>query len=249
MNGSRPRRATASIAVLSAACLVALVSACNDATLPWQLDHDRIVAVRASPPHIAAAERSSLDLLITSETDGPSVIAPLTAAVVPLETTTDGEPVATLPVSTVPEAGGWTVIAPDQATIDEFRAAMGWPPDMPVPVRIAVTVEIAGAPLSAIKTVYIGSDRDNPILGEVTIDGQSARDGLTVATAADIALRIDIDDTHEVDWLTSFGDLSDTSDEVATLRSDEPAAGHVAVVMRDQAGGVVWGLWNIEATD
>src|SRR4029079_15048087 len=31
---------------------------------PWQLDHDRIIAVRATPPGIAAGDKSTLDALI-----------------------------------------------------------------------------------------------------------------------------------------------------------------------------------------
>lgn len=239
--------------LLIAACATVLCGACNDATLPWQLDHERIIAVRASPPHIPADGRSSLDMLITSEADGPAVVAPLTAAVVPpdsgMGSSMGGGPAMALPISTIPEAGGWTVIAPDAAIIDAARNAMGWPPGMPLPVRIAVTVEIGGVVLAAIKTVHIGGEHSNPTLGEVTIDGQIARDGLTVPTAADVALRIDADDSYEVDWLTSFGDLSDTADVVATLRAEEPAAGQVAVVVRDGAGGVVWGLWDVAAAE
>lgn len=239
----------ASVLAIVVICAAAMSAACNDATLPWQLDHDRIIAVRASPPHLPADGRSSLDLLITSEADGPAVVSPQTAAIVPPDIGMDGPPGLELPVLAIPENGGWTVVAPDAATIDAARTALGWPPDMPLPVRIAVTIEIAGQQLAAIKTIYLGGERDNPELGAVTIGDEPARDGLTVPTAADVSLRVDADETSDIDWLTSFGDLSDTADAIATLRAEEPAEGQVAVVVRDESGGVVWGLWQITAAE
>lgn len=229
---------------ISTICIAALaLGACNDATLPWQLDHDRIIAVRASPPHIAADGRSSLDMLITTELDGPSVVVPQTAAVVPEQF----EMGAALPVMAIPEDGGWTVVAPDADTLAAVREARGWPADMPLPVRIAVTVEIADKQLAAIKTVYLGSDRDNPTLGSVTLDGQPARDGLIVSVGADVPMTVTAQESDEIDWLTSFGELRDPADTLATLRTDEPVSGQVAVVIRDSEGGVVWGSWSISA--
>lgn len=228
---------------VAAAALGALGSACTDQTLPWQLDHDRIVAVRATPPHIAADGRAVLDVLVTSEAGEPSVVAPLTAAVVPPE---PGMPVQ-IPVTAVPEYESWYVIAPDADTLSGIRAALGWPPDMPVPVRIAVTVEVAGQPLAAIKTVYLGSERANPRLGAVTIGAEPARDGAVLPTARDVSLEVMANDDQEVDWLTSFGELSDSTDTLATLYAEEPAEGHIAVVVRDGLGGVVWGQWQVQA--
>jgi len=48
---------------VKAAWLVVVVACGGDVDPPWQLDHDRIVAVRATPPHIAAGETATLDVL------------------------------------------------------------------------------------------------------------------------------------------------------------------------------------------
>ncbi|HSR95739.1 MAG TPA: hypothetical protein VLM79_01660, partial [Kofleriaceae bacterium] len=45
--------------------LVVAVAACtDDLDPPWQLDHDRIIAVRATPPQIAAGDRAVVDALV-----------------------------------------------------------------------------------------------------------------------------------------------------------------------------------------
>ena len=232
------------------ACVAALCAGCFDATLSWQLDHDRIVAVRATPPHIPADGRSSLDLLITSEADGPAVVTPLLAAVVPATAGgMPGDPGLEASVRVIPEGGGWTVVAPDAATIDAARSTLGLPLDMAVPIRVAVTIDIAGQQLAAIKTVYLGDERDNPTLGVVTIGDEPAADDLAVPVAADVPLSVVVDETFEIDWLASFGDLSDNEDAVATWRAEEPADGQLAVVLRDDEGGVAWGVWTIQATN
>lgn len=226
---------------LVASLLLCTGAACTEQTLPWQLDHDRIIAVRATPPHIPADGRSALDILVTSESGVPTVVTPDVVEVLP-----EGPQI---PVELIAEDGGWTVLAPDTSVLEAARAALGWPPDMPVPVRVVVTTVIADQPLAAIKTIYLGSEYDNPELGDVTIAGEPARDGITVPIAEDVALQVTASEEDDIDWMTSFGDLSDTDDTLATLRTEEPADGHVALVLRDNIGGVVWGIWQLQASE
>jgi hypothetical protein len=74
---------------------------------------------------------------------------------------------------------------------------------------------------------------------------------MTVPADTDVALTATAGETDEVAWLTSIGDLSDADDAVATLRHDSDAdppqltSGHLAVVKRDERGGVAWGFWTI----
>lgn len=234
------KRAARAAMIMAAIAAAMLATACTDATPPWQLEHDRIVAVRATPPHIPAGGRAVLDVLITAEDGGPAVILPQTAVLA------DQEPVPGVTVE--PEGDGWSLVAPGEDALDQARAELELAAGAPVPVRVMVTVEIAGLSLAAIKTVYLGSEHDNPALGAVTIGGEPAQDGLVVPTAADVDLRVTAADTDAVDWLTSVGDLTDPSDTIATLRADEPADGHVAVVIRDDLGGVTWGWWTLRAS-
>lgn len=231
--------------VMAAVAAAALVTACTDITPPWELAHDRIVAVRATPPHIPAGGRASLDVLVTTDGGGPAEIVPQAVVLVEQGTGVSG---VTVEPDGDGEAQGWSVVAPDEEALDEARAALALAPDAPVPVRVSVTVELAGQTLDAVKIVYLGSERDNPSLGMVTIGGEPAQDGMVVPTAADVDLQVAAADTDVIDWLTSVGDLTDPSDTIATLRADEPADGHVAVVVRDGEGGVTWGWWTLRAS-
>ena len=44
--------------------LLALVACNSDIDEPWQLAHDRIIAVRATPPRIAPGGQSAIDVLL-----------------------------------------------------------------------------------------------------------------------------------------------------------------------------------------
>jgi hypothetical protein len=76
-------------------------------------------------------------------------------------------------------------------------------------------------------------------------------DGMTVPPDTYVALVATAAETDDVAWLTSVGELGDPDDPVATLHHDTtadpppPTTGHLAVVKRDDQGGVVWGWWAI----
>src|SRR5690348_9926101 len=86
----------------------------DDQTQRWELVHDRVIAVRATPPRLLAGEAAIIDLLITSQTAGPDEVAPAMLTVAP-------DTIAAL-------AGvvhGDQVIAPDDETLDQARVALG----------------------------------------------------------------------------------------------------------------------------
>jgi hypothetical protein len=218
------------------------VVACTETIPPWQLDHDRILAVRSEPPHVAADGRAGLDVLVSVEGDGPSVVRP--EAVV----SADSPPQSDL-ISISLADGEWVIDAPDEEALAAARRALSLAADAPVPVRVAVSVTVGGQSLGALKTIYLGDVQDNPSLGAVTVDGQPIADGVVVGTREKVTLELDgtSPETDDIDWFTSIGALEDIDDPIATLRTEEPAEGDIAVVLRNDSGGVAWGFWTLSA--
>jgi hypothetical protein len=229
--------------------VVATLAACEDTTPVWELDNDRIIAVRATPPHVPAGARASLDALVTRAGIGPTEAVPMLAAAVPMRP--DLPVPAALAAAVVTEAGAWSVVAPDEPTLAALRTELGLMPGAPVPVLVGLTFEFAAGPLAATKTVILGDLVDNPTLGEVTVAGVAAADGMMIPADTNVVLHATAADTDEVDWLTSVGDLGDADDADATLLHDtaadppRPTSGHLAVVKRDATIGVTWGYWTI----
>jgi len=246
----RPGPAGRGIAIAVALALAAAALAgCDDTTPAWELDNDRIIAVRATPPHIPGGGVSTIDALVTAMGAGPSVATPMQAAAIP------NRPDLPLPdaltAAVVLDNGAWTVVAPDDATLAALRVELGLMPGEPIGLRVGITVGFADGPLAATKIVTLGDTGDNPDLGDVTVDGMPPVDGMMVATDTDIPLHVAALDTDVVRWLTSVGDLSDDDDADATLNHDsaadppQPTSGHLAVVKRDATGGVTWAFWTI----
>ena len=214
---------------------------CVDPTPPWQLDHDRIIAVRATPPTATAGGRIDLDVLVTTEGgDGPQLIDPLAAQAVP----------GGFEAAVVHDDQGWAVIAPDAETIAAAREAMGLMPGAPVPFQVGLGMQVGASELAAIKTVFFNDEeRPNPELGPVTIGGQDAVDDMTVPLNEEIEMVIEVTDeaVEKVDWLASVGELRDADDPVGHLQATEAVDGYIAVVRRDGFGGVAWGYWAVSA--
>jgi hypothetical protein len=226
------KRALVGLAVLAAGC---------DADLdpPWQLDHDRVVAVRATPPAIAAGQRSDLDGLIARKGAITTVQPPDTAIVVAPQS---------LASAVALDAGRWIVTAPDDAKLAAARTELGLPAGAPVPLVIGVG--FAGNTLAATKIVRLGATADNPTPSTMMIDGTpaDAATEIVVAGEVDIPLSIPAGDTDDVNWLTSVGTMHDFDLPEAYLHVEPDAellAGEIAVVLRDAGGGVAWRVWPI----
>lgn len=99
---------TALIAVTAVAA--AWLAGCDDTVPPEELDNDRIIAVRATPPHIPAGGESTLDAFVTMMGSGPAVVTPLIAQLPPETPETPAAP-AGLRDAVVNDGGTWKVVA------------------------------------------------------------------------------------------------------------------------------------------
>jgi hypothetical protein len=231
---------------LGAAAAIATGACTLDVDPPWQLDHDRIVAVRATPPGITAGQNARLDALLAVKGGKTSVASPELAVVVSPTSLAD----------TVGFDGGWVVTAPGDDRLAAARAELGLAADAPVPLQVGVSY--AGRTLVATKTVELGVAADNPALFTMNmrIDGQPV-DGpaagsseVVVQPLAKVPLSIDADDAiYDVAWLTSCGTMHDFDLPNAYLKVEaaDPQSGELAVVLRDGKGGVAWNVWPIRA--
>ena len=228
------------LAVLLAGCV-------DDVDQEWELDHDRIVAVRSTPPRIVPGERAILDVLIARKGDSPTVVAPAAAQIVSPESlasyvTLDGE--------------GWGVIAPTEATLEATRAELGLEAGAPVPLVVGVGLTEAsfpagGGPFAATKTVWLGDSAQNPVLDVASVDGTTPGDDseFVVGKEVDVRLSVPFAPPDKVRWLTSCGTMHDFDLPEAYLRvePEDSTEGDLAVVVRTANGGVAWRIWSIRA--
>jgi hypothetical protein len=73
---------------------------------------------------------------------------------------------------------------------------------------------------------------------------------LVVPKEDKVPLFVEADDTRDiVNWLTSCGEMHDFDLHEAYLKvlPDQPQEGQLAVVKRDDKGGVAWKVWPIRA--
>jgi hypothetical protein len=216
-----------------------LLGACaGDIDPPWQLDHDRVIAVRATPPRIVAGGSATLDALIGVKGDKTRVAPPEVAAVVSPQSLAD---------TLVPENGGWVLHAPGEDRLVAARTELKLDAGAPVPVTIGVAYN--NQTLLATKTIVIGETWDNPSLASVMINDMPA--GSSQITVAPL-VRVSVDASDEdfdVAWLTSCGTMHDFDLPKAYLKveKDDPTTGELAVTLRDAKGGVAWSVWPIQA--
>ena len=226
--------------LLAVAALI--VAGCGgDLDPPWQLDHDRIVAVRATPPAIVPGQRSQIDGLLAVKGSTSIEKVPETVRVI-------SPPSLTGAVAF--DAGAWVVTAPDEAALAAVRAELGLAAGAPVPLRLGVAY--ADQTLVGLKAVTLGATGANPELAVPSIDGVAAPtpgEPIVVGVVIDVPLSIDAADTDDVNWLTSCGTMHDHDLPHATLRVEpgDPTEGELAVVVRDDHGGVAWQVWPIRA--
>src|SRR5262249_42727618 len=126
----------------------------------WQLDHDRIVAVRATPSHLPPGASAKLDALVAHRESTTDVEIPVVIS-------------ATGPFESIVQPDG-TILAPSDAVLAQARQTLRLAPTAPVPVE--VTAQFGG--LVALKTVWLGDSMDDPELPAVIIDGATPPDTL-----------------------------------------------------------------------
>lgn len=223
-----------------AIAVLATAACAGDLDPPWQLDHDRIVAVRVTPPGIAPGQTAAIDALLAHKDLPTSVAAPELATVV--------SPASLSDVLSI-RAGSWVVTAPSEDRLVAARSELGLEPGAPVPLQIGVSY--ANRTLFATKTISLGRPADNPQLAGITIDGKDPGDAeIAVGKLVKVPLAVPADDAQvDVAWLTSCGTMHDFDLPQAYLlvEADDREAGELAVVLRDSHGGVDWRMWPIRA--
>jgi hypothetical protein len=223
------RRATLAVAL----ALSAVTGACtDDIDPPWELDHERIIAVRATPPGLTAGQTARLDALIGKKGAKTLVAVPEQAIVTSPASLAD-----TLSF----DGTDWVVTAPSADRIAAARSELQLAADAPVP--LVVGVSYAGQTLVATKTVELGRAGDNPALVNVRIDDAPAGTAEVVFDAANkLRLSVDADDVDfDVNWLTSCGTMHDFDLPSAYIKVevDDKTSGELALVVRDaHVGGV-----------
>ncbi|MBA2538097.1 MAG: hypothetical protein H0V17_00555 [Deltaproteobacteria bacterium] len=220
--------------------LAALVGCGGDLDQPWDLDHDRIVAIRANPPAILSGETSEIDGLVAAK------------GALTMERSPDQVIVAkpeSLASALTFDNGKWIVTAPDEAALDAARTELGLEAGASVPLQLGVAY---GETLFGLKSVALGNTAPNPVLGVMRIDGSEAPAPTTeivVGKLVDVPLLVEANEDDDVNWLTSCGTMHDFDLPSAYLRVEveDLTEGELAVVLRDPTGGVTWQVWPIRA--
>lgn len=219
-----------------------LVGCAGDLVLPYELDHDRLVAVRSSPPRILAGERAEIDALLATPTASPVEAPPELATVIAP---------ASLASTLTFEGGRWFVTAPDEAQLAAARAELMLAADAPVPLQVGVSY--AGQTLLGTKTVWLGATAQNPSLASATIDGVALAAGTEIVVTREVDVTLSVDapvETNTTNWLTSVGETRDFDLPLAYLEvplavDEERVAGDLALVVRAKDGGVAWRVWPL----
>jgi hypothetical protein len=209
---------------------LALLAACvPDGPPEWQLDHDRIVAVRAEPPAIPPGGIGRLDVLVAHE-GGPTTVE------TPETMSASDSPLFTAIHFNIDH---YQIDGPDEAQLADARAQLGLPDGAPVPLDVDLRVS---GPLYGTKRVWLGIAADNPALPPVTIGGPITGPSVTLAAHHEAPLLIEASTAH---WFTSCGELRDEREASARLATSGACDGELVVVVRDGAGGVAWGVWQL----
>jgi hypothetical protein len=220
--------------------VLALGGCGQDVDPAWQLDHDRVIAVRSTPSRIVAGETAELDVLLGHKGAPPSEADPDTATVV--------SPSGLDAALTRPTAH-WAVTAPPDDQLAPARAELGLADGDPVPLRVRMVFADTGQ--VAYKVVWLGQHADNPVVDPISIDGMDglATTDLSVAAGVKIPLAVELDSHYDINWLTSCGTMHDFDLATAYLRvePEDPHEGLLGLVVRDDLGGVVWRFWTIAA--
>ena len=219
--------------------LAVSLCACVEGIDPqWQLDHDRLVAVRADKPHIAPGESTTFDALVAHKgapTDVEQALAVLVYS----------------PKDLSDLAFAATITAPDAARLDAERATLGLDAGVPVPLVVVMQFpDSNGIHLLSKRTIYLGDSAGNPAsVGNVLVNGAPPDPSIVIPVDVDVPLSIDAPDDASVNWLTHCGTMHDDDEHSAFIhvQPKDPKDGELVVVVRDALGGVVWQVWPISA--
>ncbi|HEU0032112.1 MAG TPA: hypothetical protein VFQ53_15870 [Kofleriaceae bacterium] len=222
---------------------IVMATGCLDAVdARWELDHDHVIAVRATPPRIMPGDRAVLDALVAHD-GAPTAIENAT------QVTTPTAP-AELQGMVSFDGAHWTVTAPTETVLASSRPAMGVETGAPVPLDLLLVYPRAsGEPMYVTKTVWLDAQADNPPAPAVTIGDVAAPDAgeLVIPVGVDVYVEAAVATGTRVNWLTSCGTLFQDDEARAFVRADEATTGELAVVIRAPDGGVNWRMFAITA--
>lgn len=209
--------------------LVMLAACVPDSAPEWQLDHDRIVAVRAEPPAIPPGGVGTFEVLL-AHAGGPTTVE------APNQLSATDSPLFFAVHFNIDH---WQVDGPDEAQLADARTKLGLAADAPVPLD--VELRVAG-PLYATKRVWLGIAAANPTLPAISIDGQLPGAEIQIARDHAASLLIEAESAH---WFTSCGSLRDDRELSATLVTADACDGELAVVVHQGETGIAWGIWPL----
>jgi hypothetical protein len=237
------RRALRAVATAGVAAWVTAWAGCvPDSDPRWQLDHDRVVASRATPPHLPAGTSATIDALI-AHAGAPTTIES------PVHVMTSPSTSAALAATVTQTDTGWQVTAPAPEALDAARMTGKLAPGQPVPL---VLIETFGPiPLTVSHTIFLGDAASNPVPGAVQVGGAPVTPdaSLVIPRDVDVALSIEADPTATINWLTSCGTMHDDDEHAAFIHvlPDDAQVGELVVVVRAADGGVGWQRFPIAA--
>ena len=224
--------------LIALTALAAAAAACDENGSPSELDRARVLAIQISPPHLSPEETASVRVLVGTS-DGR--VSEEEAGGVKVVGAPPGSPASGMVGR---GADGWAISCPGPDELAQLRADMELGPEDPIPIALAVDVEVEGTVLSATKYVYLGSDGDNPQVAGISIGGGTEEDGtvlLRVGDAIPIAAEGAAGDTElSYAWFTAVGDIDLYLSEEATLTLEAAGEGPLVLIVRDERGGVSW---------
>ncbi len=229
--------------VATLALAVAVLGGCIDEIDPrWTLDHDHVIAARATPPRVRDGESTTLDALVARAGQSPVVIDPMGAELM------NEAPNGLTRTLTQTIDGRWNL---DITQLNRLGSSE------PVPVDVMLTFQNQSPrrtslePFKVKKTVWVGEPAQNPIAPPILVGGvEIAADGeIVVPLDRDIYIEVADASGLRVNWLTNVGTLfqDDNPRAYVHVTSDDARSGELVVVVRDDAGGVDWRVLPLRA--
>jgi len=217
-----------SCALATFAALMVLSGACSDLSTPADLDREQILAVRATPRVLLPGGSVVLDTLVS----GPN--GPL----VGIESYQLSIDVPGVSVATTPS--GQTLLSCVDGLVVEQA------------IELDLSIELPdGQVLLAQKSVAVDNrDVDNPHIGALLVNGAATEPGQVVRESlGDIAIAVESESATSVAWYTSIGEIRyyRSAETTIELAEEDVGEGWVAVVVRDDEGGVSWQSFQLEA--
>jgi hypothetical protein len=233
------RNAPISIAIVCALS----AGGCNDLSQPWELDHARVLAIRATPPTVAPGQLVEVTALVLT--------ADLTIAELGPEVVRVDQPYDQL-LSPTPRSP--TLLAADQAIVDQARTLLTLAQTEVIPVPVSIQLQLpdsAGVlePIDSIKTVRVGGFAENPVAPTVALNGDAVSQlqmSLQVKQRYVLEANVPTDNVNYA-WFTSSGELKFPQASRAELVIDKPGTGTILVIARDDKGGVSWNQLSFSA--